>query len=154
MKSRTLATLSATIILAIGAIAQAQTTPTTVDGYITAAKVAAGTDWAGTFVRMCIPPPPGAGGPPPPTRTVPARDTWYAEPAKVADNFYFLGTKIHSAWALAGSEGLIILEALYDYAAPDEIAGGMKKVGLDINKVRYIIVSHAHADHDGGAKFL
>jgi metallo-beta-lactamase class B len=84
----------------------------------------------------------------------PAKDTWYGEPAKVADNFYFLGTKIHSAWALVGSEGIIIVEALFDYAAPDEIAGGMKKLGLDIKKVKYVVISHAHADHDGGAKFL
>jgi metallo-beta-lactamase class B len=79
---------------------------------------------------------------------------WYAEPAKVADNLYFLGTRIHSAWAIVGSGGIIILEALFDYAAQDEIIGGMKKLGLDINKVKYVILSHAHADHDGGAKLL
>ena len=82
------------------------------------------------------------------------RSSWYAEPAKVADNFYFLGTKIHNAWALVGSEGIIVFEALFDYAAPDEIADGMRKLGLDINKVKYIVISHAHGDHDGGARFL
>jgi metallo-beta-lactamase class B len=84
----------------------------------------------------------------------PARSSWYAEPAKVADNFYFLGTKIHNAWALVGSEGIIVFEALFDYAAPDEIADGMRKLGLDVNRVRYVVISHAHGDHDGGAKFL
>ena len=84
----------------------------------------------------------------------PARSAWYAEPAKVADNFYFLGTRIHNAWALVGSDGIIVFEALFDYAAPDEIADGMRKLGLDLNKVRYIVISHAHGDHDGGAKFL
>ena len=84
----------------------------------------------------------------------PAKDTWYAEPAKVADNFYFIGTKIHSAWAIVGSDGIIVLEALFDYAAQDEVIGGMKKLGLDTRKVKYIIISHAHADHDGGAKLL
>jgi metallo-beta-lactamase class B len=87
-------------------------------------------------------------------RGVPPRDTWYAEPAKVADNLYFVGTKIHSAWALAGSEGLILIDALYDYAAKDEILDGLKKVGLDPGKVKYVILSHAHGDHDGGAKML
>lgn len=72
----------------------------------------------------------------------------------MADNFYFLGTKIHSAWALVGSEGIIIFEALYDYAAPDEIADGMRRLGLDANKVKYVVISHAHGDHDGGARFL
>ena len=37
--------------------AMAQTPPATVDGYVAAAKVAAGTDWAGTFARLCIPGP-------------------------------------------------------------------------------------------------
>src|SRR5256712_8344938 len=96
--------------------------------------------------------PGGARGSPP---APPARETWYGEPAKVADNLYFLGTKIHNAWAIVGSGGIIVLEALYDYAAADEIIGGMKKLGLDIiNKVKYVILSHAHADHDGGAKLL
>src|SRR5207244_1588497 len=40
---------------------------------------------------------------------------------------YFLGTKIHNPWAIVGSEGIIVLEALYDYAAQDEIFGGMKR---------------------------
>jgi metallo-beta-lactamase class B len=159
-------------------IASMQTLPpTTVDGLVSAAKTAAGTDWPGTFLRLCIPPPPapqrGRGAAAPGADAAarggraanapaanagpagpPARASWYAEPARVADNFYFLGTRIHSAWALVGSDGIIILEALFDYAAPDEIAGGMKKLGLDINKVKYVIISHAHGDHDGGAKFL
>jgi metallo-beta-lactamase class B len=135
-------------------VSLAQTTPPTVDAYVAAAKVAAGTDWAGTFLRLCIPPPaggPGLGGGP---RRPPAKETWYAEPAKVADNLYFLGTKIHSSWAIVGNQGIIIVEALFDYAAHDEILGGLKKLGLDQNKVKYVILSHAHADHDGGASLL
>ncbi len=132
--------------------------PTTIDGLVSAAKNAAGLDWSGTFLRLCVVPPPAGRGngpeavaaPPGP----PAKDRWYAEPARVADNLYFIGTRIHSAWALVGSDGIIILEGLFDYAAPDEIVGGMKKLGLDTRKVKYLIMSHAHADHDGGAKFL
>src|SRR6266566_2463873 len=75
-------------------------------------------------------------------------------PAKVADNLYFLGTKIHNAWAIVGNGGIIILEALFDYAAQDEIFGGMRKLSLDSRKVKYVILSHAHADHDGGARLL
>jgi metallo-beta-lactamase class B len=156
MKSLTIFVAAIVLIAVIATIAPAQTPAPTPDSLISAAKNAAGTDWAGTFLRLCIAPPPPAatagarGAVPGP----PARDTWYAEPAKVADNFYFLGTKIHSAWAVVGSDGIIILEALFDYAAPDEIIGGMKKLGLDTGKVKYIIISHAHADHDGGAKIL
>jgi metallo-beta-lactamase class B len=150
-------------VMAAPGVASTQTMPpATVDGLVSAAKIAAGLEWPGTFMRLCVPPPPASGrggaargaapnaAPPGP----PARGSWYAEPAKVADNFYFLGTKIHNAWALVGSEGIIVIEALFDYAAPDEIADGMRKLGLDTSKVKYVVLSHAHADHDGGARFL
>jgi metallo-beta-lactamase class B len=148
-------------------ITQAQTTPTTVDGLVSAAKIAAGTDWPGTFTRLCIPPPAspaggargggargggagrGAGAP-----ATPPRERWHAEPAKVGDNFYFIGEKDHSSWALVGSQGIIVIEALYHYAVADEVAGGLKKLGLDMNKVKYAVMSHAHGDHDGGAAYL
>jgi metallo-beta-lactamase class B len=158
MNSRALVVATTLAVMGGMAIASTQALPTTVDGLVSAAKNAAGLDWAGTFLRLCVVPPPVApraagaanaapAGPPP-------KASWYAEPAKVADNFYFLGTKIHNSWALVGSDGIIIFEALFDYAAPDEIADGMRKLGLDMNKVKYAIMSHAHADHDGGARFL
>src|SRR6516164_10623827 len=152
MKSRKI--ILAAVFVATNEIASAQMPAPTIEGYVGAAKIAAGLDWAGTFLRLCVPPPagqPAAGGG---VRRPPARDTWYAEPAKVADNLYFLGTKIHSALAIVGSQGIIIIEALFDYAANDEILGGLKKLGLDKSKVKYVILSHAHADHDGGAKLL
>jgi metallo-beta-lactamase class B len=157
MRSLTIGLLAATVTAM--AFAAPPTTPDTVDGYVAAAKVAAGLDWAGTFLRLCIPPP-GAVGPhatpfrPTGLRTPPPRETWYAQPAKVADNLYFLGTKVHSSWALVGSQGIIIIDTLFDYASSDEILGGLQKVGLDKNNVKYVILSHAHADHDGGAKLL
>ena len=163
MKSLTIGILAATSWVATMGIASAQPSPMPIDNYLGTAKIAAGTDWAGTFLRLCIPVPAGlqatgataagtgARGAP---RRPPAKETWYAEPAKVADNLYFVGTKIHSAWAIVGSQGIIILEALFDYAAKDEILEGLKKLGLDKSKVKYVILSHAHADHDGGAKLL
>jgi metallo-beta-lactamase class B len=139
------------------ALAQA---PASVDGLVSAAKNAAGLEWPGTFLRLCVVPAPAAGrgrgaaGANPAPAGPPPRSAWYAEPAKVADNFYFIGTKIHNAWALVGSDGIIVFEALFDYAAPDEIADGMRKLGLDVNRVKYVVISHAHGDHDGGARFL
>src|SRR5947209_18970931 len=142
MRSLAVVAIGAAAVLAAGiGVASAQTLPTTVEGLVGVAKNAAGLEWSGTFLRLCIPPPPAAPAPAAGARGgargaaagPPAKDTWYAEPARVADNLYFLGTKIHSAWAIVGSDGIIILEALFDYAAQDEIIGGMKKVGLDIN---------------------
>ncbi|MEO5922336.1 MAG: MBL fold metallo-hydrolase [Bryobacteraceae bacterium] len=152
----------AAALLTTGLNALGQTPARSVDSYLSTAKAAAGTDWTGTFARLCIPPPPapargGAGqaaAAPPGGRGAPARDTWYAEPMRVADNLYFLGTKGYTSWAIVGSEGIILIEAIFDYAVKDEIIDGMKKLGLDPNKIKYVVLSHAHGDHDGGAKYL
>ena len=159
--------VSAALAVAVSmSVTSAQSPPATVDDLVSAAKVAAGTDWSGTFMRLCIPPPTaagarggrgggrGAGAAGGAAAAAPPRERWHAEPAKVADNLYFVGTKIHHAWALAGSDGIILIEALYHYAVADEVTGGFKKLGLDINKVKYAVMSHAHGDHDGGAAYL
>ncbi len=124
-----------------------------IDAYLKAAKEAAGFDFAGTLVRVCVVPQTAPGrdvAPPPP----PSRESWYTDPAKVFDNLYFVGTKFHSSWALTSSEGIILIDTLYDYAAEEAIVGGLKKLGLDPAAVKYVIVSHAHLDHDGGAKLM
>lgn len=151
---KSLPAVTAALFAGMGAAA-AQPAPATIESHLGTAKVAAGTDWAGTFLRLCIAPPPaGRQAARTGARAVPPRETWFAEPAKVADNLYFIGTKVHSAWAIVGNQGIILIEALFDYAAKDEILGGLKKLGLDANKVKYVILSHAHGDHDGGTKML
>ena len=73
---------------------------------------------------------------------------------KVFDNLYFLGQSEYSVWAITTSEGIIVLDTIFDYSVEDEVVGGMKKLGLDPAAIKYAVVSHAHPDHDGGAKFL
>jgi metallo-beta-lactamase class B len=125
----------------------------TIDSHLAAAKAAAGFDFAGTLARICIAPQtaPGRDVAPGPA---PDRATWVTEPAKVFDNLYFVGTKFHSSWALTGSDGIILIDTLYEYASEEAIVGGLKKLGLDPTKVKYVIVSHAHGDHVGGAKLM
>jgi metallo-beta-lactamase class B len=65
-----------------------------------------------------------------------------------------VGTKIHSAWVLKTSAGLIVLDTLFDYAVEPEIVDGIKKLGLDPKTIRYVIVTHGHGDHDEGAALL
>jgi metallo-beta-lactamase class B len=124
---------------------------------VAAAKRAAGQDYAGTFIRICVAPDNLTPRPPPnpaAVRTVPDRATWYAQPYKVFDNLYFVGTKIHSAWALTTSDGIIVIDTLFDYAIEPEIVEGLTKVGLDPNDIEYVLISHAHGDHDQGAALL
>ena len=143
-----------------GAFAQPATPPTP-DSLVAAAKRLAGTDFAGSFARICVAPDnltartPGAGrgaatGP----RPTPDRATWYAKPYKVFDNLYWVGTKIHNSWALKTSKGIIIIDTLYDYAVEPEIVNGVKALKLDHKPIKYVIISHAHGDHDQGAALL
>jgi metallo-beta-lactamase class B len=86
--------------------------------------------------------------------TTPPRESWYAEGGQVFDNLYMLTTKMNSAWAVNTSAGIILIDTLFGYAAQDEIVDGLKKVGLDAANIKYIVISHAHGDHDGAVKFL
>jgi metallo-beta-lactamase class B len=131
------------------------------DAHVAAAKAAAGTEFAGVFNRICTEatsstdpatrPARGANPRPP---GPPARETWHAEPAKVFDNLYFLGQTEYSVWAVTTSAGIILIDSIFDYSVDDEVVGGLKKLGLDPTTIKYVIVSHGHGDHSGGAKYL
>lgn len=121
--------------------------------HLAAAKLAAGFEFTGTLSRNCIDPAHDQVAPGP-RDVIPDRAEWHAEPARIYDNLYFIGTKVHSSWALVGSGGIIVIDTLYNYAAEDEIVNGLKKMGLSPVNVKYVIVSHAHGDHDEGAKLF
>ena len=86
--------------------------------------------------------------------TIPPREIWYADAAKVFDNLYFVGGKIHTSWALTTSEGIIIIDTVFPYNSEELIIGGLERLGLDPADIRYVIISHAHGDHIGGAQIL
>jgi metallo-beta-lactamase class B len=120
------------------------------DAHVAAARQAAGQEHVALFETVCMP-----ATTPRPAADPPAnRSSWYAEPVKVFDNFYFVGQAEHSAWAVTTSEGIIIVDALWDYSVEDEIVTGLKKLGFDPASIKYVIVSHGHIDHAGGAKYL
>ena len=136
---------SAFFFAAIG-IASAQTQSrrsTVISGQ---AKIAAGTDWAGTFLRLCIPPsaPSGAarGRRPGRRRRAAAEGPAVRLPGKPGTPNRPKSRITCISWAprsiahgrIVGSQGIIILEALFDYATRDEILDGLKKVGLDPNE--------------------
>ena len=140
-----------------------QSAGSSVDAHVTAAKAAAGQEHLAVFNLLCTalaaPAPqqnqaPAAQQPPPQPQSPPARAQWHAEPAKVFDNLYFVGQTEFSAWAITTSAGIILIDTIYDYSVEDEVAGGLKKLGLDPAQIKYAIVSHGHGDHVGGAKYL
>src|SRR5690606_19538546 len=79
---------------------------------------------------------------------------WYAEPAQIFDDLFFLGQTAFTVWGLRTSEGIILVDAIFDYSVEAEVIGGLEKLGIDPSEIRYVIISHAHGDHSGGAAFL
>ena len=138
----------------ISSVASAQNAQTEIDAHLTAARNAAGFDFTGTLARLCVAPPFTTGIRDAAPGKPPARETWFTEPAKVFDNLYFVGSKIHSSWALTTSDGIILIDTLFTYNSEEEIVDGLKKLGLDPSKVKYVIITHAHSDHVGGAKLM
>lgn len=143
------------------------------EAHIAAAKAAAGADFENLFNFQCYGPGPG-GQRTPPGQTpaagagqgkqakgggggrggTPDPSTWHLEPVKVADNLYFFGQTEYAVWAITTSQGIIVIDTIFDYSVEDEVVGGMKKLGLDPAQIKYAIVTHPHPDHDGGAKYL
>ena len=152
--------LVAGLLAAMTSIGHAQASaPVTPESLVKAAKRAAGVEFAGTFLRICVAPDNLDGGAargaaPPGARNLPDRSLWYAKPYKVFDNLYFVGTKIHSSWALTTTDGIILIDTLFDYAIEPEIVDGLKTLGLDPRRIKYVLISHAHGDHDQGAELL
>jgi metallo-beta-lactamase class B len=157
------------LVMCTAAFAQ---TPTEIDSHIANAKAAAGLDFRGTFVNLCLPgaAPGGARGGAgrgaagtagtagtrgtPATPATPDRAGWYASPYKAFDNLYWLGTRQHSSWALRTSGGIILIDTNFSWAIEPEIVEGFTRLGLNPRDIKYVIISHAHGDHDQGAALL
>src|SRR6185436_3907250 len=131
-----------------------------IEGHIAAGKNAAGgrddtPDFYGLVAAICVAP---LNGPPrpdaPAPRMNPNRKSTYLEPKKAFDDLYWMGTPSRSSWALTTSDGIILYDTHGVYDTEDLIVGGLKKLGLDPAKVKYVIVSHAHLNEVGGAKLM
>ena len=136
--------------------------PATPESLVLAAKRAAGQDYAGTFLRICVAPDNLATVPAPRSGECRARRTRGARPrdagtrsrTKCSTTSTFIGTRIHSAWALTTSDGIIVIDTLFDYAIEPEIVEGLSGLGLNPRDIKYVVISHAHGDHDQGAALL
>ena len=74
---------------------------------------------------------------------------------KIYDNLSSIGQNAVSAYALETSDGIILIDALNTpEEARDIIVPNLKALGLDPARIKYVIVTHGHGDHYGGAKYL
>jgi metallo-beta-lactamase class B len=77
------------------------------------------------------------------------------QPAQLFDNLYYVGLNSVGAYVLKTSQGLILIDALNTAEDAEKvIVAGMKTLGLEPRDLKYILISHGHGDHYGGAKWL
>jgi metallo-beta-lactamase class B len=109
------------------------------------ARQIAGEDLKDTIGLICTPE----------AATTRAKTLQTPPPTRAFDNLYYVGMGYVGAWALTTSDGIILFDALDNPAeAKQYIVGGLKTLGLDPESIKYIVITHGHGDHYGGARYM
>ncbi len=72
------------------------------------------------------------------------------EPIKAFDNLYYVAPGFVSVWLLVTSEGLILIDSAQEPYV-DHVIDNIRKAGFDPKNIKYIMITHGHLDHFGGA---
>jgi len=83
-----------------------------------------------------------------------AADDPVITPTKLFDNLYVIGRTTTVVYALTTSDGIVLIDAGYPDQLETVLLPGMKELGLDPARIKYILVTHGHADHFGGTTVL
>ncbi len=156
IRTTSLSSVAVVALVACTTIAEPPATQATVDQHVADAQRIAGED-----LKFLMP----VCNPQPAVRAAPsaAMDERLGklinqpapEPGQAFDNLYYVGSAWVSAWVLKTSEGLILIDALNNNKeAAELIEGGMRRLGLEPAQIRYVLVTHGHGDHYGGAQML
>ena len=77
------------------------------------------------------------------------------EPIKVFDNLWFIGYSDVGAWVINTSDGIILFDTLNNVdEARDVLIPAIKKIGLNPDRIKHVIIGHAHGDHTGGGPYI
>jgi metallo-beta-lactamase class B len=109
----------------------------------TAAERAAGTQWRTAQQFLCL----GIG------RTPPLNETPF-EPQQLFDNLAISGDRSTAMYVLKTSVGVILIDSGYASNLESMLLPGLSKLHVDPADVKYIIVTHGHFDHFGGAPYF
>jgi hypothetical protein len=71
------------------------------------------------------------------------------EPFKIFDNVYYVGIQTGQSLLIPTSDGLILIDGTYAETA-DMVLDNIRKLRFDPANIKYILISHGHADHFAG----
>lgn len=72
------------------------------------------------------------------------------EPFQVFDNLYYVGIGSVAVWLIKTDAGLILVDSAQEPWVEHVIAS-IRKLGFDPKDIKYLLLSHGHLDHFGGA---
>jgi metallo-beta-lactamase class B len=75
-------------------------------------------------------------------------------PVRVFDDLYALGRTSTVIWAIKTRAGIALIDAGYPDQVESVVLPGLRKLGLDPNDVKLVLLAHGHADHFGGAAYF
>jgi metallo-beta-lactamase class B len=71
-------------------------------------------------------------------------------PIKVFDNLYYVGPGDVAVWLIPTTDGLILVDSAQEPLV-DHVLESIRKSGFDPRNIKYILLTHGHLDHFGGA---
>ena len=78
-----------------------------------------------------------------------------AIPSKLFDNLFYVGRTDVGAWVLKTSGGLVLFDTLNNRDEAEHIVvAGMRKLGLNPDDLKAVILTHSHGDHSGGMSYF
>ena len=83
-----------------------------------------------------------------------AADDPLIAPTKIFDNLFAIGRTSTVVYAIVTRDGIVLIDAGYPDQLESVLLPGMKTLGLDPARIKYVLVSHGHADHFGGSAVL
>jgi metallo-beta-lactamase class B len=84
------------------------------------------------------------------TRRGPPVSEQKIDPFKVFDNVYYVGTQSVSSFLVSTSAGLVMIDSTNPETG-DALLDGVRSLGLDPKNIKYVLITHSHIDHYGGA---
>ncbi|KAI0153798.1 beta-lactamase-like protein [Pestalotiopsis sp. NC0098] len=79
----------------------------------------------------------------------------FVEPTRAFDSVFFIGSSYVSSWIVDTGAGLVLIDTQDN---PDEAARivvpGLEYLGYSTSDIAAVIITHEHADHYGGARYL